>query len=271
VESVGEGALFALVGPRGAGYPQAVALRETDDFREWPLRPGDRGALLGGAIELRGALGTVVVDLSAARRLRAATMPRIASLGKAFDACLVELGAIQAVKGCELRIGGLVGEGGSPGGVGAVLEAAAKALGLAAREAAARGEVRSAIEGAVSGLLGLGQGLTPSGDDFLCGFLGAARCAAPDLAEPLGAAVCAKLGSTTAISASLLRCAVRGLFHSSLEEFAAALAADDALSAASRLRACCDLGHSSGADLAAGFLYGLAVLADGSERRSYAP
>jgi hypothetical protein len=104
--------------------------------------------------------------------------------------------------------------------------------------------------------------LTPSGDDFLCGFLCAAGCVAGESwASALGGAVEAGLYATGAISASFLDCAARGFFPSDLHAAAAAIAEDDESAAAAAIGRVCAYGHSSGADSATGFLYGLAVSA----------
>lgn len=105
---------------------------------------------------------------------------------------------------------------------------------------------------AVLALLGRGPGLTPSGDDVVAGFLLGARAfgsAVPGAVEAVGDHAAT---ATTALSAQLLRHAVRG---ECVPEFAAAVAAltgrpapSDALD---RLLA---VGHTSGAALAAGLL-----------------
>ncbi|RJL31329.1 DUF2877 domain-containing protein [Bailinhaonella thermotolerans] len=110
-------------------------------------------------------------------------------------------------------------------------------------------------------LVGLGPGLTPSGDDMLAGLLlglralgraaGAPRAAR--LADWLGAAVTFDARArTTAISATLLTCAARG---ESCAEAAAVLHAIPGraplLPALHRLL---HVGHTSGADLAWGLL-----------------
>ncbi|MGI5272849.1 DUF2877 domain-containing protein [Nonomuraea sp. CA-218870] len=113
-------------------------------------------------------------------------------------------------------------------------------------------------------LVGLGPGLTPSGDDVLAGLLvtlrhlgratGAAR--ALDLAGWLAATVTFDARTrTTPISATLLHCAARG--ESCPEVIAAlrGLAGRQPLEPA--LRRLCGLGHTSGADLAQGVAIGL--------------
>jgi hypothetical protein len=107
--------------------------------------------------------------------------------------------------------------------------------------------------------------------------MAAARCAArrrgpaadgePALVSTLGEAVQESIPSTGEISASMLRGALRGHWSAPLADLADALAGERQFDALRALGALCGLGHSSGADIATGFLYGLRVL-DGVEGRS---
>jgi len=105
--------------------------------------------------------------------------------------------------------------------------------------------------------------LTPSGDDFLCGFLLAARCQPQEDPCParflgeLAPLVLERLAGTNAISAAFLRCAAEGRPGGGLRGLAQALHEGSDPSPA--LAGLCAFGHSSGMDLATGFLYGLDV------------
>jgi hypothetical protein len=125
------------------------------------------------------------------------------------------------------------------------------------------GEAIGASDSCVQGLLGLGPGLSPAGDDFLCGFIGAAQCSAapPAYLSALNAAVERGSDRTNGISASLLSLATRGFFPEPLARLAQGLARDDTPAAVSALRELCSLGHSSGCDIASGLLFGLAAIA----------
>ena len=110
-----------------------------------------------------------------------------------------------------------------------------------------------AIDGAHQ-LAGLGQGLTPSGDDFIIGVMFAAwaglyGATAAELCVPLAQAAAPR---TTTLSAAFLHAAARGEAMSPWHALLAALARLDDLPAA--LRAVLNIGHTSGADALAGFL-----------------
>jgi len=97
-------------------------------------------------------------------------------------------------------------------------------------------------------LLGRGPGLTPAGDDVLAGFLLGTRALGVP-AGPLGRFVAEQApAATTALSAQLLRHALRG---ECVPQVAAALATPEDTSALAALLA---VGHTSGTALARGLL-----------------
>ncbi len=109
----------------------------------------------------------------------------------------------------------------------------------------------------LSELVGLGEGLTPSGDDFLCGLLAATwmgrDAKGGDLRTLLDEALRGKLNETNDISAAFLDCALRGQFSRPVTE----LSRMSPSMAAASFRA---IGHSSGVDTLNGILYGLSLL-----------
>ena len=141
------------------------------------------------------------------------------------------------------------------------LTGAANAADVLAR-ACARDDPSDAADAAVS-LLGVGHGLTPSGDDFVGGAFFAraalAELGAGDAAAWSRAAATVRAAAreaTNPISATLLGDLLDGDGWSTLHELVDALVANDterAFNAAARLTR---LGHSSGWDVLAGFLAG---------------
>ncbi len=108
--------------------------------------------------------------------------------------------------------------------------------------------------------IGLGPGLTPEGDDEVCGALLVAHAVGD---RTLRAAVVPALGGTSDLSAALIRCAGDGLAVPPLVAFADALLAGDH-GHADRLRpAVLAIGHSSGPALVRGVEETLAVLTQG--------
>ena len=110
---------------------------------------------------------------------------------------------------------------------------------------------------AVARLVGRGDGLTPLGDDALCGWL-ALRRSVGEPTPAVDAAVRALLPRTTLLSATLLDCALRGEV---LPEFAAYLTALGTPEEPARAAALAAIGHTSGAGLLHGAQRALAELA----------
>lgn len=117
-----------------------------------------------------------------------------------------------------------------------------------------------AADQAVFRLVGLGPGLTPSGDDLLCGLLGALAAAGDTRFENVRRCVMQHLDRTTSASQDYLTQACTPWWTGLLHDFFAAIAEPhgDVAGAFRRLAA---RGHSSGIDQAAGLVAGLALAA----------
>jgi Protein of unknown function (DUF2877) len=110
----------------------------------------------------------------------------------------------------------------------------------------------------VASLVGRGDGLTPYGDDVLCGWLAVHRAAG--LATPVvDAAILERVATTTLLSATLLDCAMHGEV---IPEFAAWLAALGTADEQPRAEVLARVGHTSGR----GLLEGATRALEGMER-----
>lgn len=98
---------------------------------------------------------------------------------------------------------------------------------------------------AVGRLVGRGDGLTPLGDDLLCGWLALHRASGVTTPE-IDAAVLALLHRTTLLSATLLDCALHGEVLPQFAAYVAALGTPHEPTATAALAA---VGHTSGAGL----------------------
>lgn len=110
------------------------------------------------------------------------------------------------------------------------------------------------VTAATAQLVGLGQGLTPSGDDFLAGMLAAFQAAAPTgspCTALLAEAVSRHLGQTTLMSRHFLRWAIRRRYGESVRRVFVSPGAIAGLLAA---------GATSGADTATGIWAGLGLV-----------
>jgi len=223
--------LVAFGGPESWLLPHAVAM----DRPLGLLAPGSPVRREGERIMLEG----ITVDLTTACRQPLRKLPRVHGLPASLGPCAARLRHLQLASGHDLRWGQPV-DGDPPlSPMGLRLEAA----------------VRAFLErhSAVHDLVGLGVGLTPSGDDFLCGFLAGLRCRG----QVLGVDLEAGLGATGDISASLLRWAGLGYWPEPLIDLAVAMVGEQASEAVLALEVLCTLGHTSGADMATGLFSGL--------------
>ncbi len=109
-----------------------------------------------------------------------------------------------------------------------------------------------AASGELCRLIGLGLGLTPGGDDFLCGVLaGLILCGGNrhPFAQALKEDVGLRLADTNEISAAFLRCALEGQFSQAVNSLSRL---PDRKEISADFSA---IGHSSGMDTLSGILY----------------
>jgi hypothetical protein len=115
--------------------------------------------------------------------------------------------------------------------------------------------------GAATRLIGLGPGLTPSGDDVLVGIEAALHALARPTAGFLGIATGGVEGRTTALAATLLRHAAAGEFAERLHVLLAALLGSDDEAIPAAIDRAVAWGATSGTDCLLGVLIGLDVAA----------
>lgn len=119
---------------------------------------------------------------------------------------------------------------------------------------------------AASELIGLGPGLTPSGDDFLVGVMaalarGGGAAAFQAELEAISRAVAQREQTTSDVSRHYLRLAARGHFGQSLTELLDALTQSSSGEQDRCIRQLLAIGSSSGADTLAGIAAGMAAIA----------
>lgn len=224
------------------------------------IDPGSRAALRGGILRFESA--ALSVDLRGARvwdrrvsHLR--LEPEAPALQAGWAAAWQLLNAEQRRKKADLIAETLL----QPG-AGSLLSQRVGALVLPLLRDAADLDAKLAVDHA-RGMIGLGPGVTPSGDDFLIGFLAALWITAGDAPErkhflsAFGAGLIAAAQNTSEISRTYLLHAARGQFSSAVFELAEAFALQGEISSA--VQAAVRVGHTSGMDTVTGFLLGIPV------------
>lgn len=113
-------------------------------------------------------------------------------------------------------------------------------------------------------LIGLGEGLTPSGDDFLCGVLAASYLMYPEegcpLRQTLQERILLQLEKTNDISRGFLRCAVQGYFSRPLISLVEGAGMEEVA------RSFAGIGHSSGADTLSGGIFYMELIKNVEQR-----
>lgn len=222
------GTVLAVVTPSAVALPSALLLPGHPDPRD--LLPAGTTALVGA-----GRVAAQGVTLTLSRWWSVPALPR----GRPDAAAVAVLGRLLTAS--------------SPPEPSSDILRARAAAGPAATALAAGDAVAAAR--ALVGVLGLGPGSTPAGDDVAAGVLLAARAVGTPAAvlDPVATHVsAAAVTATGVVSAALLADAARGRCAAAVSgAVAALLGRRPAAPALSRLLA---LGHTSGTDLATGLL-----------------
>jgi hypothetical protein len=117
----------------------------------------------------------------------------------------------------------------------------------------------------ISPLLGLGAGLTPSGDDLLVGYLAGLWCAVRGKSErmqfvlDLGKAITSLSQRTNDISRTYLYHAAQGQVASRLAHLAEAICRGEKSTLPATAQSAMQSGHTSGMDAVSGLLFGIAA------------
>ena len=215
-----DGCLLPVISPAGLRLPTALVLGSGLPPSGWGVRPGDAVVVGEGRVRLPAA-EVVAVRTWRPRRVVPAAGP--VQLPRGLDR------GSAAWRGAAADLTGLLLDGGD-------------------------------TVSAMGALVGAGPGLTPSGDDVLCGVLLGLRLTGHlDGVTSLWHVVRRQLGATTTLSAALLTEAADGYAVPPVVRLAAALARGDDCAAVAGADQVAAVGHSSGRDLLAGLVATLEV------------
>ena len=267
--------LITVGGPSVGPLPHGLSISRELDYRSLGLRSGQLVILERHRIRIPGS--NIEIDLSGATpwsprlpvisqgvaqarwRDRAADMRRLAAT------------AVRARPGAGDGIGALIDLDHGPS-IGAVARIAGPRLECLAQ--AVRTGDPAAAGVAAESLVGLGPGLTPSGDDALVGMAAAVTAmAGPEALDAsfLGSVAESAPTRTTMVSATFLRHASAGQFSASVHQLMGVLIGPDASDARTTIERCVAYGATSGADMLVGALLGLDALAPASRDRPGLP
>ncbi len=230
-----DGAFVTIAVERVGGLPHGILVRDPGDVRVLGILAGMTAVLGGGRVVVGRALE---IDLAAARPW-SATLPHLdvrpwrgrAPLAHHLASTQLPHQGLDAVPGAR---------------------AALNDVGSAIARSDRHGVVQAANR-----LIGLGPGLTPSGDDALAGVEATLHVAGHPLAGSVADALHDLDRRTTTVSAAMLRHAVRGEAPERIHRLLAAALGPTTGSLAEAIRDAIAWGATSGADTLAGVLVAL--------------
>jgi hypothetical protein len=254
--------LLTLVGSGQADPPQGIRLDTPEDFSFEMVHSGEQATCRNDLLRF----GSLTVDLGSAKRWKCdlptlqadMTNPAVAT---AWRCAWQALNSRQGCSGCEIITENLVFSDnvvrlGRPG----LVEEAIRDLVDATRH------YDRTVTRAIGALIGLGAGLTPSGDDLLVGYLAGLWCSVQSRSErvqfisDLGKEVLRFSPHTNDISRTYLYHATRGQVSNLLVDLAGAICqGEDTDYLVDTAEAAMQIGHTSGMVAVGGLLLGLAV------------
>ena len=235
------------------GVPGGILVEGASDLRALGIRPGMVVVRSPDAFAIPAA--AVEIDLSRAVTWSPA-LPPAARLRPTAE--LAPIAATARRLAAELApAGGLAPMLSGRAGAGDPWLVHSRALVGAQLEALGSGDVAAAL-GPTIDLIGLGIGLTPSGDDYLIGLLAGLDAAGDPARDDLATAIASHCpGRTTAVGAAALGHATRGAFSERLHDVLIAIAGNRLADLERTLDRALAYGATSGSDTLVGLLAAL--------------
>ncbi len=263
-----DGTLVTIVASSEADLPQGIRVDTPVGFSFETSIPGPQATCRGETVHL----GSVSIALRGARRWKCDLPALRADLANpavsaAWTSVWQALSRRQLESNADIVAASLLGSDQTSRSVVAA-RAGAAMKGLIR---ATRGHDLPGAEASARGLIGLGHGLTPSGDDVLVGYLAGLWCALADdagrqeFAARLGLTIVASSAQTNEISRAYLSHAALGQVSSKLAALAEAICRGmESPALFERAMAAMQVGHTSGLDAVTGLLLGLVAWDEGS-------
>jgi len=256
--------LLTLIAPGEGDLPQGIRLDAPEDFSFEAFQVGEPGVCKASILSFERS--SLTVQLSGARRWKCDLPAQAGRTGS--PTCLpawwnlvwTALNARQRLSKAEIIADELLDESPRAG----VPHRAGKAM----RELVEATRQYDLKPSAVEALIGLGSGLTPSGDDLLVGYLAGLWCTVQDKDErtrfvlKLGKNIIDLSSRTNDISRTYLYHAAQGQVSSRLADLAEAICRGEKPERLSEVgEAAMKVGHTSGMDAVTGLLIGLGTWA----------
>ena len=260
----GENGLLTLMAAREGDLPRGIRLDTPDGFSFEGIQIGEPAFCRDAILHFESS--SLTIQLNGARRWKcdlSALRFDVANpaVSAAWTRVWETLNRRQRLTGSEIVAEDLFGLVESPPhGISRRVREAMRHLLLATRR------YEFTHTSAVDALIGLGAGLTPSGDDLLVGYMAGLWCTVRDSSEraryisSLGKTIIQLLHRTNDISRTYLYHAVRGQVSSRLADLAVAICRGaDPGQLDTATETAMSVGHTSGMEAVSGLLVGLSV------------
>lgn len=260
----GENGLLTLIAAREGDLPQGIRLDPPDGFSFEEIQIGEPAFCRDGILHFESS--SLTIQLNGARRWKC-DLPALRfdltnpSVSTAWTHVWETLNRRQRLTGSEIVAEDLFGlVESTPPGISRRIREAMRHLFLATRR------YEFTHTSAVDSLIGLGAGLTPSGDDLLVGYMAGLWCTVRDSSEraryisSLGKTIIQLSHRTNDISRTYLYHAARGQVSSRLADLAEEICrGEDPELLLETAESAMRVGHTSGMDAVSGLLVGLSA------------
>jgi len=258
----GDDGLLTLLASSEGDLPQGIRLNTPKDFSFEEIQAGEAARCRDGILHFKNS--SLAIQLNGARRWKC-DLPRLKfdstrpAASAAWDFVWHLLNKGQRLTGSEIVADDLFQWNG-PGQPSVSYRVSEALCGLLKTTR----QYDSTDASAVSGLIGLGAGLTPSGDDLLVGYMAGLWCAMQQRSDraqfvaSLGKTIIQLSDKTNDISRTYLYHAARGQVSSHLANLAESICRGDDTQQLDKIaQTAMKVGHTSGMDAVSGLLIGL--------------
>jgi hypothetical protein len=240
------------------GVPGCILVQGSRDLRETGIRPRMAFGAESNGWSIPSANVSITFDQSRTR-VWSPALPAIASFRRTFRAaaCVAAARWVAADRAPEGGLGPILARRAASSAPGDPWLIRARTLVDIQVQALRAGDVARAAQAAVD-LIGLGTGLTPSGDDYLVGLLAGLEASGDPALDTLAATIAANAEDrTTTIGASMLGHAAVGAYSERLHDVLVAIAAGRVEQLATPIERAMAFGATSGADTLVGLFAAL--------------
>lgn len=250
--------LITILSRNTLDQPQSIRLNSIVNFIEYNIDCSRCGTLMQHSLFLyrKNIIIPIYIDLKDANYIKRKKSPIIGCLNSSWYEGIKILTKLQIKFNSDIRIENLITKTNSyHNNINKKITETILTIGQLVKN-----HRTDILSQSIAQLIGFGTGLTPSGDDFLCGFIASANCKPNinhDYLSLFKSETSNLLIKTNIISSTFLQCAMHKDTFGILHDLANSISKNTCCN--NDLYKLCTFGHSSGMDIATGFMYGLTI------------